>query len=81
MSDFNNDINNYIQDLQENSQHGGERSHYPSLKRLIEGLMIGINARIEEKGNQAGIPDLTIRKNERILGYIEAKDINIDLTS
>jgi hypothetical protein len=76
MSDF----NNYIQDLQENSQRGGERSHYPSLKRLIEGLMIGINARIEEKGNQAGIPDLTIRKNERILGYIEAKDINIDLT-
>ena len=75
MSDF----NNYIQDLQENSQRGGERSHYPSLKRLIEGLMIGINARIEEKGNQAGIPDLTIRKNDRILGYIEAKDIHIDL--
>ncbi|MFN5242020.1 MAG: N-6 DNA methylase, partial [Aphanizomenon sp.] len=75
MSDF----NNYIQDLQENSQRGGERSHYPSLKRLIEVLMIGINARIEEKGNQAGIPDLTIRKNDRILGYIEAKDIHIDL--
>ncbi|MBO1062589.1 MAG: N-6 DNA methylase [Aphanizomenon flos-aquae CP01] len=73
------DFNNYIQDLQENSQRGGERSHYPSLKRLIEDLMIGINARIEEKGNQAGIPDLTIRKNDRILGYIEAKDIHIDL--
>ncbi|WP_162501207.1 N-6 DNA methylase, partial [Dolichospermum planctonicum] len=80
MSDFNHDINNCIQDLQENLKSGGERSHYPSLKRLIEGLMMGINARIEEKGNQAGIPDLTIRKNERILGYIEAKDINIDLT-
>ncbi|MDB9465822.1 hypothetical protein [Dolichospermum circinale] len=40
--------------------------------------MMGINARIEEKGNQAGIPDLTVRKNDRILGYIEAKDINID---
>jgi predicted helicase len=76
MSDF----NNYIQDLQENLKSGGQSSHYPSLKRLIEGLMMGINARIEEKGNQAGIPDLTIRKNERILGYIEAKDINIDLT-
>ncbi|MBO1050665.1 MAG: N-6 DNA methylase [Dolichospermum sp. DET73] len=75
MSDF----NNYIQDLQENIKRGGERSHYPSLKRLIEDLMIGINARIEEKGNQAGIPDLTIRKNDRILGYIEAKDIHIDL--
>ena len=77
MSDF----NNYIQDLQENLKSGGERSHYPNLQRLIEGLIIGINARIEEKGNQAGIPDLTIRKNDRILGYIEAKDINIDLTS
>ncbi|MEI6442297.1 MAG: type ISP restriction/modification enzyme [Nostocales cyanobacterium ELA583] len=76
MSDF----NNYIQDLQENIKRGGERSHYPSLQRLIEGLMIGVNARIEEKGNQAGIPDLTIRKNDRILGYIEAKDINIDLS-
>jgi predicted helicase len=75
MSDF----NNYIQNLQENIKHGGERSHYPSLKRLIEGLMIGVNARIEEKGNQAGIPDLTIRKNDRIWGYIEAKDIDIDL--
>jgi predicted helicase len=75
MSDF----NNYIQDLQENIKRGGERSHYPSLKGLIEDLMIGINARIEEKGNQAGIPDLTIRKNDRILGYIEAKDIHIDL--
>ena len=75
MSEF----NNYIQDLQENIKRGGERSHYPSLQRLIEGLMIGVNARIEEKGNQAGIPDLTIRKNDRILGYIEAKDIHIDL--
>ncbi|WP_353929712.1 type ISP restriction/modification enzyme [Okeanomitos corallinicola TIOX110] len=76
MSDF----NNYIQDLQINIEHGGERSHYPSLKRLIEGLMMGINARIEDKGNQEGIPDFTIRKNDRILGYIEAKDINIDLS-
>ncbi|MDB9522641.1 N-6 DNA methylase [Dolichospermum circinale CS-1225] len=80
MSDFNNNINNYIQDLQENSQRGGERSHYSSLQSLIESLEIGINTIVKEKGNQAGIPDLTIRKNDRILGYIEAKDINIDLT-
>lgn len=74
------EFTNYIQDLQTNIEYGGERSHYPSLKLLIEGLMIGINARIEEKGNQEGIPDFTIRKNDRILGYIEAKDINIDLS-
>ena len=76
MSNF----NNYIQDLQKNIKHGGERSHYASLGRLIKSLNIGINTIIEAKGNQAGIPDLTIRKNERILGYIEAKDINIDLS-
>ncbi|MEA5576140.1 type ISP restriction/modification enzyme [Anabaena sp. UHCC 0451] len=73
------DFNNYIQDIQTNIKRGGERSHYPSLQRLIEGLMIGINARIEEKGNQEGIPDFTIRKNDRVLGYVEAKDINVDL--
>ncbi len=73
------EFTNYIQDLQTNIKRGGERSHYPSLQRLIEGLMIGINATIEEKGNQEGIPDFTIRKNDRVLGYIEAKDINVDL--
>ncbi len=76
MSDF----NNYIQNLQEKIKHGGERSHYSSLERLLEGLIIGVNVIVEEKGNQAGIPDLTLRKNGRILGYIEAKDINIDIS-
>ena len=73
-------FNNYIQNLQKNIKHGGERSHYSSLQGLIEGLEIGINTIVEEKGNQAGIPDLTIRKNERVVGYIEAKDININIT-
>ena len=73
-------FNNYIQNLQINIKHGGERSHYSSLQSLIEGLEIGISTIVEEKGNQAGIPDLTIRKNERVVGYIEAKDININIT-
>ena len=73
------EFTNYIADLQTNIKRGGERSHYPSLKRLIESLTMGINAIIEEKGNQQGIPDFTLRKNDRILGYIEAKDINVDL--
>ena len=72
-------FNNYIQNLQKNIKHGGERSHYSSLQSLIEGE-IGISTIVEEKGNQAGIPDLTIRKNERVVGYIEAKDININIT-
>ena len=73
------EFTNYIQDIQTNIKRGGERSHYPSLKRLIEGLMMGINATIEEKGNQYGVPDFTIRKSNRVLGHIEAKDINVDL--
>ena len=73
-------FNNYIQNLQKNIKHGGERSHYSSLQSLIEGLEIGISTIVEEKGNQSGIPDLTIRKNERVVGYIEAKDININIT-
>ncbi|MTJ48403.1 type ISP restriction/modification enzyme [Dolichospermum sp. UHCC 0259] len=75
-----NNFNDYIQNLQKNIKHGGERSHYSSLQGLIEGLEIGITTIVEEKGNQAGIPDLTIRKNERVVGYIEAKDINIDIS-
>jgi predicted helicase len=75
-----NNFNLYIQNLQKNIKYGGERSHYSSLQGLIEGLEIGINTIVEEKGNQAGIPDLTIRKNECVVGYIEAKDININIT-
>ncbi|MDM3859966.1 MAG: N-6 DNA methylase [Aphanizomenon gracile PMC644.10] len=75
-----NNFNHYIQNLQQNIKHGGERSHYSSLQGLIEGLEIGIDTIVEEKGNQAGIPDLTIRKNDRVVGYIEAKDINIDIS-
>ncbi len=69
----------YLQSLQVNFQRGSERSHYPTLKALIDDSMTGINAVIEEKGNQAGIPDFTVRKNGQLVGYIEAKDINKNL--
>ncbi len=69
----------YLQNLQFNFQRGSERSHYPTLKALIDDSMTGINAVIEEKGNQAGIPDFTVRKNGQLVGYIEAKDINKNL--
>jgi predicted helicase len=69
----------YLQNLQLNFQRGSERSHYPTLKALIDDSMIGINAVIEEKGNQAGIPDFTVRKNGQLVGYIEAKDMNRNL--
>ena len=66
----------YLQELENILLQGSERSHYPTLKIFIDSAMLGINAVIEEKGNQAGIPDFTVRKNNKILGYIEAKKIS-----
>lgn len=69
----------YLQQLQQNLELGSERSHYPSLQTLINSSSIDLNAVIEEKGNKAGIPDFTVRKNQRLIGYIEAKKIGEDL--
>ncbi|WP_287242171.1 hypothetical protein [Okeania sp. SIO1H5] len=67
------EFKHYLQELDKNLEKGSERTHYPALKNLIEGAMLGINANIEETGNQAGIPDFKVRKNNNLLGYIEAK--------
>ena len=69
----------YLQNLQLNFERGSERSYYPTLKALMDDSVMGINSVIEEKGNQAGIPDFTVRKNGQLVGYIEAKDINRNL--
>ncbi|MTF38198.1 type ISP restriction/modification enzyme [Cyanobacterium aponinum] len=75
------DVNYYLQEIENILQKGSERSHYPTLKTFIDTAMLGVSAVIEEKGNQAGIPDFTVRKNHRVIGYIEAKKIseNLDL--
>ncbi|NET79383.1 MULTISPECIES: hypothetical protein [Okeania] len=57
------EFKHYLQELDKNLEKGSERTHYPALKNLIEGAMLGINANIEETGNQAGIPDFKVRKN------------------
>ncbi|MBL1209482.1 type ISP restriction/modification enzyme [Geminocystis sp. GBBB08] len=74
-------FNYYLQELENILLQGSKRSHYPSLKTLIDSAILGINAVIEEKGNQAGIPDFTVRKNNKVIGYIEAKKIgeNLDI--
>jgi type I restriction-modification system DNA methylase subunit len=69
----------YLKSIQKNLQKGSERSHYPALKNLIDDPLHGIDAVIEEKGNKAGIPDFTVKRRELLVGYIEAKDVGIDL--
>ncbi|MFE1744263.1 N-6 DNA methylase [Coleofasciculus sp. H7-2] len=69
----------YLKSIQKNLQKGSERSHYPALKDLLDDPKNGIDAVIEEKGNKAGIPDFTVKRRDLLVGYVEAKDIGLDL--
>ena len=73
------DFSSYLRSLQQNLQRGSERTHYPALKALLDNSALGIEASIEETGNKAGIPDFTVRKRDLLIGYVEAKDIGLDL--
>ncbi|MCY7320480.1 MAG: N-6 DNA methylase, partial [Phormidesmis sp. CAN_BIN36] len=69
----------YLKSIQKNLQKGSERSHYPALKDLLDAPADGIDAVIEEKGNKAGIPDFTVKRRDLLVGYVEAKDVGLDL--
>ncbi|KAM3097005.1 type ISP restriction/modification enzyme [Phormidesmis sp. 146-12] len=77
MSSFSFDV--YLKSIQKNLQKGSERSHYPALKDLLDDPAVGIDAVIEEKGNKAGIPDFTVKRRDLLVGYVEAKDVGLDL--
>ena len=69
----------YIQSIQNNLQRGSERTHYPSIKNLLDNPAASLAAIIEEKGNKAGVPDFTVRRRDLLVGYVEAKDVGLDL--
>lgn len=69
----------YIQSLQSNLQRGSERTHYPTIKNLLDNPAASLAAIIEEKGNKAGVPDFTVRRRDLLVGYVEAKDVGLDL--
>ncbi len=73
------DFKHYLQQLQDKLEKGSERTHYSTLENLINSVILGIKSTVEELGNQAGIPDFTVRKNNQLLGYIEAKKIGENL--
>lgn len=70
---------NYLTAIRKNLSQGSERSHYPALKNLLDGLDESLDAVIEEKGNKAGIPDFTVKRRGLLVGYVEAKDVDLDL--
>ena len=72
-------LDDYLKAIQKNLEKGSERTHYPALKALLDRPDHDIEAVIEEKGNKAGIPDFTVKQRQFVVGYVEAKEIGIDL--
>ena len=56
-----------------------EHSYRPALKNLFEQLAPSIEALNEPKRIECGAPDFEIKKGEIAVGYVEAKDIGVNL--
>ncbi len=77
-------IRDYIKALNANLAKGtaGEHTHRPALKMFIEAAFNDVHAVNEPKRIKCGSPDLQIVKKDAAqltVGYIEAKDIHVDL--
>lgn len=73
------DIQNYVKSLEENFFRSQERTNYLPLCSFIESWGLGIRSFVEETGICAGVPDISVRVNSNLVGYIEAKNINKSL--
>ncbi len=73
----------YITTISERFKRGTatEHSYRGDLQNLIEQLVKGVTATNEPKRIACGAPDYIITKNDIPVGYIEAKDIGVDLKS
>jgi uncharacterized protein YktA (UPF0223 family) len=60
-----------------------EHTHRPALKTLVESLKDGITATNEPRQTACGAPDMKVSRrvgrSEQAFGYIECKDIGVDL--
>lgn len=56
-----------------------EHTHRPALKTLVESLVKGVVATNEPQKIACGAPDFIITRKGTPLGYIEAKDVGVDL--
>ncbi len=74
-------INNYISELNKAFQKGNatEHTYRPALQRLLEEITKDLTITNEPKRIDCGAPDYIITKNDIPVGYIEAKDVGVDL--
>jgi predicted helicase len=71
----------YLQEVQKKFKTGHAREHAyrPALETLIEDINPNINAVNDPKQQKVGAPDFVLFKKKIAIGYIEAKDIDVDL--
>ena len=76
-----NTITSYLNEVEKFLESGNatEHTYRPALKTLIEALAKGITATNEPKRVACGAPDYVITRGVTPIGYIEAKDIGINL--
>ncbi|MCX5783916.1 MAG: N-6 DNA methylase [Elusimicrobia bacterium] len=74
-------LQKYIDQMSKAHKSGNstENTYRPALKTLLEELNSGITATNEPQRIECGAPDFIITKKDIPLGYIEAKDIGVDL--
>jgi hypothetical protein len=72
----------YIEDVQRQFKTGIAREHAyrPALKNLIEDIMPDVTAINDPAHIKCGAPDYILHRRKIDVGYIEAKDIGIDLS-
>lgn len=74
-------INSYIENIARDYARGiaTEHTFRPALKALIEELVPEVAATNEPKRIECGAPDYVITRKDIPVGYIEAKDVGVDL--
>lgn len=78
---MNNLLEQYCKNIKKRFKTGisTEHSYRGDLQNLLQNLIKGINVTNEPKRQKCGAPDYIIQRKEAPIGYIEAKDIGIDL--
>ncbi len=78
---MNESVNKYLEEVQSKFKTGHAREHAyrPALQKLVEDINSSINAVNDPKQQKVGAPDFVLLKGKTPIGYIEAKDIDIDI--
>lgn len=74
-------LSQYLQDVQKTyaAKNATEHSYRAFLQTLLQAQMAGVVATNEPKRIACGAPDYVLNKGQTPLGYVEAKDIGVNL--